>query len=189
MKQGTYMVLFFIILVYFSSCKQELNNADYKRITRIDSLLTSQPDAVLDSLKLINLNQLSHYNKAYCQLLEVIAKDKTYFNFTTDSLINLTVDELFSYKTKHPESYVRALIYQGIVRYRMKINDSTAYQPLKEALRILHEMASPDLRSRYLCLYYLGEIHDKNNNIKLAKNYYIRIYYEVVLTFRNNSLF
>lgn len=63
-------------------------------------------------------------------------------------------------------------MYQGIVRYRMQITDSTAYQPLREAARVFHSLTPPDLKNQYLCLYYLGEIHDKNNNINQSKIYY-----------------
>lgn len=171
MKHFGYIGLFAFLLLTSTACRQEKNNADTARLERLDSLLTSQPEAVLDSLKLTNTDNLNRYNKAYYQLIEVIAKDKISFNFISDSLINLTVDELFGYSAKQPGNYARSLMYQGVVRYRMQITDSTAYQPLRDANTIFSALTPPDLRNKYLCLYYLAEIHDKNKNYSLARKY------------------
>lgn len=171
MKKFVFTVLFVLLTVGFVACRQERNDADTARLVRLDSLLALQPEVVLDSLKLIKTNELNRYNKAYHQLLDIIAKDKTYFNFTSDSLINTTVDELADYRSHQPQNYARSLMYQGIVRYRIQITDSTSYQPLKEAYSIFQSLSHPDLRTQYLCLYYLGEIHDENSNIKLGKQY------------------
>lgn len=174
MKQIVYLSLFFITCICVSSCRQERNSADNSRLARLDSLLTLHPEAVLDSLSLINSDNLSTYNKAYYQLLEIIAKDKTFFDFTSDSLVNSTVDVLSAYRSDQSATYARSLMYQGIVRYRMQITDSTAYQPLKDAVAVFQHLSPSELRNQYLCLYYLGEIHDKNNNVDLSKNYYAK---------------
>jgi hypothetical protein len=174
MKQTVYLCLLIVTLISFKSCQSEHNNADTARLEVLDSLLALYPEAVIDSLKKINSEQLSTYNKAYYQLLDIIAKDKTYFDFSSDSIINSTVDAVSTYRSKQTQNYARSLMYQGIVRYRMKITDSTAYQPLREAVRVFHSLVPPDLKNQYLCLYYLGEIHDKNNNIDQSRNYYER---------------
>ena len=172
MKQLIYLSLFFVIFISLSACRQEKDNTETARLAQLDNLLSLQPEAVLDSLKQINPSQLNTYNKAYYQLLEVIAKDKTYFEFSSDSLINSTVDVLSTYRSKQTNIYARSLMYQGIVRYRMNITDSTAYQPLKEAKTLFQTLTPLELKNHYLCLYYLGEIHEKNNNTKLASTYY-----------------
>lgn len=172
MKQLIYLSLFFVIFISLSACRQEKDNTETARLAQLDNLLSLQPEAVLDSLKQINPTQLNTYNKAYYQLLEVIAKDKTYFEFSSDSLINSTVDVLSTYRSKQTNIYARSLMYQGIVRYRMNITDSTVYQPLKEAKTLFQTLTPSELKNQYLCLYYLGEIHEKNNNTKLASNYY-----------------
>jgi len=172
MKWFGYISFFAFLLLATTDCRQERNNADTAKLAQFDSLLSVQPEAALDSLELIETDNLNKYNKAYHQLLEVIAKDKTYFNFTSDSLINSTVDLLSAFRSKNPDYYARSLMYQGIVRYRMHITDSAAYQPLKEAAQIFHSLLPPDLINQYLCLYYIGEIHDKNNNIDVSKGYY-----------------
>lgn len=172
MKQLIYLSLFIVIFISLSACRQEKDNTETARLAQLDNLLSLHPEAVLDSLKQINPSQLSTYNKAYYQLLEIIAKDKTYYEFSSDSLINSTVDVLSTYRSKQTNNYARSLMYQGIVRYRMNITDSIAYQPLKDAKTLFQTLTPPELRNQYLCLYYLGEIHEKNNNTKLASNYY-----------------
>ena len=94
MKWFGYIIFFAFLLLATTDCRQERNNADTAKLAQFDSLLSVQPEAALDSLELIETDNLNKYNKAYHQLLEVIAKDKTYFNFTSDSLINSTVDFL-----------------------------------------------------------------------------------------------
>ena len=172
MKQIVYLSLFIVTFIGFTACRKEKNNADTDKLVQLDSLSSVQPEVALDRLKQIDPSQLSTYNKACFQLLEIIAKDKTYFDFTSDSLINSTVDALSTYRSKQTSNYARSLMYQGIVRYRMHVTDSTAYQPLKEAAQIFHSLMPPDLINQYLCLYYIGEIHDKNNNIDVSKGYY-----------------
>ncbi len=171
MKQIIHLCLFVVTLISFSACRQ--NSAYTQRLAQMDSLLTTQPKLVSDSLKLINPDNLNNYNHAYYNLLDIIAKDKTYFNFSSDSLINSTVDALSAYRFRTPRNYARSLMYQGIVRYRMSITDSTAYLPLKEAVDIFTTITTPlDLRNQCLCLYYLGEIHEKNNNMQQAQTCY-----------------
>ncbi len=174
MKQIIYLSLIIVTVFGISSCRQEKYNADTVKLVQLDSLLCLQPELVLDSLKNINPSKFSNYNKAYYQLLEIIAKDKNYFDFSSDSLINSTVDVLSHYRNEHPQNYARSLMYQGIVRYRMNITDSMAYQPLKDASKIYSTLNPPDLRNKYLCQYYIAEIFEKNNNTKFAKYYYIQ---------------
>lgn len=172
MKKSVYLSLFVLIIISFSACQYEKSNRDTKRLEQLDNLLSVQPEAVLDSLKQINPLQLNKYNKAYYQLIEVIANDKISYNFTSDSLINSAVSTLSTNSSKHPKNYARALMYQGIVRFRMNITDSTAYQPLKDALNLFKHLAPAELKDQYFCLYYLGEIHETNDNGALAGSYY-----------------
>lgn len=172
MRQIIYLSLSIVTFISIFSCRQEIDNTETARLAQLDKLLSRHPEAVLDSLKQINPTLLSTYNKAYYQLLEIIAKDKTYFEFSSDSLINSTVDVLSTYRSKQTNNYARSLMYQGIVRYRMNSTDSTAYQPLKDAKTLFQHLTPPELKNQYLCSHYLGEIHEKNNNTKLASNYY-----------------
>lgn len=174
MKQIISLGLFIVVFIAFSGCRQKQNDADTLKLAKLDSLLTTQPELVSDSLQCIDFGKFSTYNKAYYQLIDIITKDKNYFNFTSDSLISHTVDQMSKYRKTQPRHYARALIYQGVVRYRMQIADSTAYLPLKDAAIILSSITPPDLRNSYLCFYYVGKIHERNRNYRLSHDYFVK---------------
>lgn len=178
MRTNQFILLYFFILILFVSCNTKQNETQTLRLAALDSLLDTQPETALDSLNsIIQSDKLSRFNTAYADLLQTIAQDKTYFNFTSDSLISNTVEILSSYKDNHPELYARSLLYQGLVRYRMGVTDSTAYQPIKIATDILKETKTIKTNSTVLmCFMYLGEIHNSNDNNKLAYKWYKEAY-------------
>ncbi|MCE5204921.1 MAG: hypothetical protein LLF80_02280 [Porphyromonadaceae bacterium] len=134
-------------------------------------MIDRAPGKVLDSLKSIDYTSLSRSNKAYYNLLKVISDDKTYVNFTSDSLIN-TVSNYYRVHDRENRNYIRALAYQGIVRTRMGVKDSTVFEPLKEADRLLHSTKVSDPTLGYMINYFLGNIHYNNLNFTLAENYF-----------------
>lgn len=156
----------------FAACNRQQTEADWKHLNKLDSLLAVQPEAAVDSLKQIHPARLSHYNRGYYQLLEVIALDKTYYNFTSDSLINSTVHILSRHKRTYPHTLARSLMYQGLVRYRMGVTDSTAYEPIKKAADLLELKKIKDPLLLYFCYHYLGLIHYENNNPSYSIMYY-----------------
>ncbi|MGC3977498.1 MAG: hypothetical protein QM751_04255 [Paludibacteraceae bacterium] len=172
MKQLVYLGLFVVIFISITACPREKNNADTQKLEQLENLLSLQPEAVLDSLRQINPRLLNDYNKAYYQLIEVIAKDKTFFHFTSDSLINSAVAVLSTRRSKHPNNYARALMYQGIVRYRMGVTDSTAFLPLKKAIDIFEKQPIADKKNIYLSYLYAGQIHDTYNNVDEVHYYF-----------------
>jgi tetratricopeptide (TPR) repeat protein len=136
-------------------------------------MLDSDPQNVSDSLKAIEREALSRSNKAYYDLLKVISDDKTYVNFNSDSLINAVSDYYRSHDPKD-RNYVRSLAYQGIVRTRMGVKDSTVYEPLREADKLIQSSPSPDPSLGYLIYYFLGNIHYNNRNYISADDYFNR---------------
>ena len=148
-----------------------------------------QPQAAYDSLKLINTSDLSRYNKAYYNLLEVIAKDKTYFKFTSDSLINKAVVKLSGYKNEQAIHYARSLLYQAIVRYRMGITDSTAYEPIKNAIDFLETKQINNTLILFFCYEYLGLIHYDNNNLNISIGYFKQAIEQAKILGSNKYLF
>jgi len=173
----------------FSGCHRERNKADSKRLNNLDSLLNIQSQVIPDSLKAINPKRLSSYNRAYYQLLDVIAKDKTCYNFTSDSLINTTVKTLSHYKKEFPRNYARALMYQGLVRYRMGTTDSTAYQPLKDALSFFNSNDKQSTINKCLCYYYLGELHYAGGSLNISSSYYLQSLEIAKKLDNNNNIF
>lgn len=183
----------------FVACNRQQTEADRTHLNKLDSLLAVQPEATADSLKQIHPARLSHFNRGYYQLLKVIALDKTYYNFTSDSLINATVHMLSRHKRAYPRTYARSLLYQGLVRYRMGVTDSTAYEPIKEAAEILEIKKINDPLLLYFCYHYLGLIHNENNNPSYSilyyekaiknikqygdKNYLLMTYFEITWTY------
>ena len=173
-KRKLLYILTATVALLLVACNRQRNEADRTHLNKLDSLLAVQPEAAADSLKTFSNRKLSRFNSGYYQLLEVIVLDKNYYNFTSDSLISTAEKKLSRYKRKEPGTYARSLMYLGLVRYRMGVTDSTAYQPLKEALKHFVGMTSPGILSEYLCNYYLGEIHNRNNNLLLSNKYYFK---------------
>ena len=169
-NKAAFLFVLFVVLVLVG-CNSKRQQGYTTRLDLLDSLVEIQPRQVLDSLEELQLRKLSRFNSAYTHVLQTIAEDKTYTEFTSDSLMAASAATLKRYKNKAPRVYARSLMYLGLVRYRMGITDSTAYQPLKEATELFEGMTSPDITSEYLCNYYLGEIHDKNNNTALSESY------------------
>ena len=183
----------------FAACNRQQTEADRTHLNKLDSLLAVQPEATADSLKQIHPARLSHFNRGYYQLLKVIALDKTYYNFTSDSLIDATVHILSRHKRAYPHTYARSLLYQGLVRYRMGVTDSTAYEPIKEAADLLEVKKINDPLLSYFCYHYLGLLHNENNNPSYSilyyekaiknikqygdKNYLLMTYFEITWTY------
>lgn len=169
-------ILIFTSLMVFIlaiSCRNGDHEDMLQRLTTYDAAIDMHPSAVSDSLKLIDFQSLSRSNRAYYGLLKVVSDDKTYVNFTSDSLIN-NVSEYYRLHDSKNRNYIRSLAYQGIVRTRIGVKDSTVFEPLKEADRLLSSLSPPDPSLGYLVNYFLGNIHYNNLNFALADNYFQR---------------
>src|SRR5690606_32936451 len=71
-------------------------------------------------------------------------------------------------------NYIRALAYQGIVRTRLGVRDSTVYEPLREAGRLLLSMQNQNPSLGYLINYFLGNVNYNNRNYASADEYFRR---------------
>lgn len=171
MRLFYYISVAFIAIVLFIACNGRENNEIRKMLARWDTLLEKEPSAISDSLNRIDPGTLSRENRAYYSLLKTIADDKTYYEFKSDSLISKAVD-FYHLHEPYGNNYIRALTYQGIVRTRMGITDSTVYEPLKKAENIYHANNNPDLSIGYILHYFLGNTHYYNRNFELADKYF-----------------
>ena len=168
----TLSIFFLVMLLLFAtSCNK---GGDEEMLTRLnvwDAMLDHDAQRVADSLKTIDRDELSRAGKAYYDLLKVISDDKTYVNFTSDSLINAVSDY---YRSSNPEhnNFIRALAYQGIVRTRLGVKDSTVYEPLREAGMLLSDRPDSDPSLGYMIHYFLGNIHYNNRNYPSANDYF-----------------
>ncbi len=173
MKKAYYIpFLCACLILILPSCHRERNARDFAVLWRLDSIAEIEPKIAEDTLKMFNIKHLSRYNRGYYQLVDAIIKDKNYFPFTSDSLIMDAVRLLKRKKGERPFPYARALMYSGVVRYRMGITDSTAYNPMKDALKIMEKETPRAVRNLSLIAQYLGVIHDANDNMAQAYRYF-----------------
>lgn len=166
-----FFLLSVVYLVICYSCGNKANEHVYRQLSSWDSMMDSVPQLVSDSLKMINPEDLDRPNRAYYGLLKVVSDDKTYVNFASDSLINSVSDYYRVHDPKH-NNYIRALAYQGIVRTRMGVRDSTVFEPLREASKLFLSMQNPDPSIGYLINYFLGNIHYTNRSNTVADEYF-----------------
>ena len=173
MQRVSYYILFTVCLIAFGSCGNRTDERLHQRLTQWDAMVDTAPQSVSDSLELLKNASMSRSNRAYYNLLKVISDDKTYVNFTSDSMIVSVTDY---YRTHDPKNrnHIRSLAYQGIVRTRMGVKDSTVYDPLREADGLLRSMPQPDPSLGYLVNYFLGNIHYNNRNYPTAHDYFRR---------------
>ena len=165
--------LFFCLFIigFNNSCRKAGDKLLFDKLTTWDKQIEREPYAISDSLEAVNYSSMSRSTRAYYNLLKVISDDKTYVNFTSDSLINNVTDY---YRNNDPKNinYIRALAYKGIVRTRMGVKDSTVYEPLREADKLLNSMTNPDPTVGYLVNYFLGNLQYNNRNYSMANQYY-----------------
>jgi len=173
MWRVSFIWILLISFIVISACSDKDDAPVNARLAKWDSMLASVPDRVADSLKEMDREALSRGNRAYYDLLWVIAEDKTYVNFTSDSLISAVSDFYHTHDPKN-RNYIRALAYEGIVRTRMGVKDSTVYESLREADKLMQTLPEPDPSLGYLVSYFLGNIHYNNRNYTLAKDYFDR---------------
>lgn len=173
MRKFILLLLLVVVAFIFFSCDNKNNKAIEQYLVSLDLVIDSSPQQVVDSLNTIDTDNLSRHNQAHYNLLKVISDDKTYVNFTSDSLIN-SVSEYYRLNDPKSKNYIRALAYQGIVRTRMGVRDSTVYEPLREADKLLETMTPQDPSLGYLVNYFLGNVHYINRNYPTADNYFQR---------------
>lgn len=171
MRYISIVIFLFIALFILLSCDKKNNSDLFQRLSYWNSMVDSVPQLVSDSLQSIDVNDLSRAERAFWGLLKVISDDKSYVNFTDDSLINAVCNYYSQYEPGNPD-YIKALAYQGIVRTRMGVKDSTVYEPLREADRLLQLTSEPDPSVGYLVNYFLGNIHYNNRNYASAEGYF-----------------
>ncbi len=164
------ILMLFLLLWIPLSCDNEGERQTYIRLQQWDNQLGKYPETIADSLRKLDPRRLSPANRAYHGLLKTIVDDKTYTEFTSDSLISGVV----RYYTKHrpgTDGHIRSLIYQSVVRYRMNITDSTVLLLLKKAEKMFSLQQKGDPSIAYLLNFFLGSIHEKNSNFTIAAEY------------------
>ncbi len=167
-------ILFFVfvlsVIFIHSGCNK--SQTSYGVLEELDSMVHKYPRYVNSRAnQLRTLNETS-YKKSYIGFLITISNYNLGEKFTSDSLINVVVKEFSSNPEFMPQNYLRALIYQGIVRNQLGAIDGKAYLPIKQALDMDAEKNVLDIRTRQLANYFLGQIHNQNNNVITSHEYF-----------------
>lgn len=133
------------ICLLMSGCSEAEHDARLKEIAEI---VSDSPQEALLSLDSIDYQTLSESDRHYYDLLTIKAKDKTYIQHTSDSLVL----DVISYYENNPQSslYAEALYYGGRV-YRDMGDVPTALQYFHKALdNIPEDSQSLNLKARVL---------------------------------------
>ncbi len=167
------LVLFLIIWgsLTLGSCFNGKNDELSRKLVQWDQMIDEQPEAVADSLQKLIPQSMSRSNRAYYNLINTITKDKLYYEFTSDSLIDKAVNYYRVFDSKN-DNYIRSLIYKGIVRTRMGAADSTVFEPLKQAEDLFAGQRIKNPSIGYTLNYFLGNLQYLNNNFETANSYY-----------------
>lgn len=146
--------------------------ASYGELEELDSLVSKYPRYVHNRTEKLLLNYSTPYKRAYTELLMNVAAYNFGKEIRSDSLINMAVSEFSKDPNYLPQNFLRALIYQGIIRYHNGTLSGDAYLPIKQALDIDAEKSTLNLQTKQLGNYYLGLIHNQNNNINTSHEYF-----------------
>jgi tetratricopeptide (TPR) repeat protein len=167
-----YLLLLFLLPFLLLYCEPPGQDVAKGKLALIDSLLDENPKTADDSLSGIREENLNKRNLAYYRLLSVITDDKLYRDFESDSLISEVVKEYR--RTPLNKNYFRALVYQGIVRYKVDyIPDSMVFASLKMAEKLLVSTRYTGSGKTLIKLWtFLGLLHENNKNIQLSEKYY-----------------
>lgn len=133
------------ICLLMSGCSEAEHDARLKEIAEI---VSDSPQEALLSLDSIDCQTLSESDRHYYDLLTIKAKDKTYIQHTSDSLVL----DVISYYENNPQSslYAEALYYGGRV-YSDMGDAPTALQYFHKALdNIPEDSQSLNLKARVL---------------------------------------
>jgi hypothetical protein len=160
MRKSRLILLGLLLLV---SCNTAIRqHAMQARLANLDSLVNHVPRVVLDSLEQMDVSECPGEVQSYYNLLLTIARDKSYVDFTDDSIISLAAE--WYRNGKDPEKLARSLIYLGIVRYGLNPIDTLPYVHLREAEQVIKTHAIENQTLQVLLYGYLGDINLRNRN-------------------------
>lgn len=175
MRIFRFLLLLWMLSALFSSCTQKKNSKTHTLLARWDSIQQVTHQDISDSLKTITYITLSEDDKAYYNLLDAACSRQKEQAIASDSVINSVV----AYYHKHSrnrENLIRAYIYQGIVRSQIPHSDSTIFESLKAADKLLKKQKEPKNINGFLINFYLGRAHYNRDNLMLAEQYFRKAY-------------
>ena len=178
MKVKVAFTLFCAVFIFSCTTNNTQNDIFHKEMSGLDNAIwcedennvTITTEAAFDSLLHFKNEKLSNENKAYFDLLYTIFGDKAYVEFKNDSIISNSLKWYSNSKDKY--NYTRALLYKGIVLYRLNPKNTSAYTYFKEAEKVYEKF---DIKDNYLAVFvydYLALINLSSNNLIEAEKYF-----------------
>lgn len=176
-------LLFILFLAIISgSCSERPDNQELvqhsERIAKLESLLYTHPEIVIDSLtntKCIysskdSLRPAAHKSRcsAYKSLLYTIAFVQNYGYVKDDSLINSSL-EWFRLNGKESYNICRALVYKGISEFSRSRQDSSSYLLFKEAEELYSKGNFNDPELGAMLFLYLGKAYRIRSNLPASE--------------------
>lgn len=167
-----YLILIatFFSIIFVTSCNK--TRITYGALEELDSMVYKYPRYVNNRANQLRMQNEIPYKRAYVGLLINISAYNYGEKFTSDSLINFVVNEMGKDPQFLPQNYLRALIFQGIIRNQLGVIDGNSYLPIKQAVDMDVEKRVLDTRTKQLANYYLGQIHSQNNNVITSHEYF-----------------
>lgn len=161
-----------LLLLQLFACNNSNKNVPYKSLADLDSMVYKYPRYVHNQANQLRTENITAYKQAYIYLLINISAHNFGETLSSDSSINYAVNEFARDPEFLPQNYIRALIYQGIVRNHNGAIDGRAYLPIKQALDLDAEKQVLDIRTKQIANFYLGQIHNQNNNTVTSHDYF-----------------
>lgn len=180
------------LVVSFAACNSIPARHIHAGLVEMDSMSYKYPKYVYNNIDSLKNEKLSDYEKYYAELIKIIASDKMGQKLDADTLIDDIVTVLRTKRSVFPKNYMRALVYQGVIRFQAGVSDNKAYEPIKEALNLSGDAAKEDelnLRDSQIAYYYLGVIQNKNNNVSQAHTYFKQALFIAEVLNDSTSLF
>lgn len=152
------VLLFCSVCLFWASVACTEDDPISIRLKEVDSLLSTDPVAALDSLKKIDAFSLNSQNKAYFGLLQTIAQHKNYVPFESDSLITAS-RAWYEKRNQDPHNLARAFFYNGVVVHSLNMGNEKACLLIQQALAILDQYNIKDDKLTALANAFLGRIN------------------------------
>jgi tetratricopeptide (TPR) repeat protein len=141
----------------------------YNKLQRLDNIVYIRPEAVLDSLNVLDTLSLSRKNAAYLFLLRTIAEERCGNPGKSDSLI--LISEKWYRQSKDHKNLFRSLLYKGSVKVNKLNTDSLSYISFIEAEKLLDRYRIDDGYSECVLYRNLGRLNRLHSNYSVSENY------------------
>lgn len=176
MHKITLILLVFLSTV-ISSCSGEKASTVYQQLSLLDKAIWCDdendikltPEAALDSLKMLDHLAVKMDERAYYDLLYTIFADKSYIYFENDSIISGALS--WFAESKDYRNYSRALLYEGIINYRLSAEDTICFNYIRQAETVYDKYEVKDKYLLSFIYHYMWRLNSGRKNNEEAEYY------------------